>query len=343
MTRPAPAATILRDPPTCGHRAEKTHTMDKHRICVLGGTGFVGRHLMFSLARQGHHLRVLTRRRERHRELLVIPTLELVEADVHYVSDLTERFQGCDTVINLTGILNPGAGEANSFEQVHAALPGKVVEACRFNGIRRLLHMSALGADPQGPSEYLRSKGRGEAAVTAAADLETTLFRPSVVFGPGDSFLNRFAAILRLAPVVPLASATTRFAPVYVGDVADAFIHALGERATIGRSYDLCGPRVYTLQELVEYTGRTIGRRPWVFGLGPKASRLQAHAMEYLPGPPLSRDNLASMSQDSVCADNGLGTLGIEPTALEAIAPAYLAGRGRETRYTDFRSHARRD
>lgn len=302
----------------------------------------MGRHLLFTLARAGHHLRVLTRRRERHRELLVIPTLELVEADVHYVSDLSAHFQGCDTVINLTGILNPGAGDANSFEQVHAKLPEKVSEACRFNGIRRLLHMSALGADPEGPSAYLRSKGRGEAAV-ATADLDATIFRPSVVFGPGDGFLNRFATILRVAPVVPLASASTRFAPVYVGDVADAFTRALADRATIGHSYDLCGPRVYTLQELVEYTGRTIGKRPWVFGLGPKASRLQAHLMEYAPGQPLTRDNLLSMSQDSVCVGNGLEALGINPTTLEAVAPSYLTGKGRETRYTDFRVHARRD
>jgi NADH dehydrogenase len=275
--------------------------------------------------------------------VLVIPTLELMEADVHYVSELSTHFRDCDAVVNLTGILNPGAGEANSFEQVHARLPEKVIEACRFNGIRRLLHMSALNADPEGPSAYLQSKGRGEAAVTAATDLHTTVFRPSVVFGAGDSFLNRFAGILRLAPVVPLASPATRFAPVYVGDVVSAFVHALDDRDTFGRSYDLCGPRVYTLQELVEYTGRTIGKRRWVFGLGPKASRWQAHLMEYMPGAPLTRDNLLSMSQDNVCAGNGLDALGITPTALEAIAPSYLAGQGRETRYTDFRIHARRD
>lgn len=313
--------------------------MRKHRICVLGGTGFVGHRLLHGLGRQGHHLRVLTRRRERHKDLLVLPTLELVEADVHYVSELSEQLAGCDVVINLVGILNAGAGAAGSFEAVHGELPAKVVEACRFNGIRRLLHMSALGASPQGPSEYLRTKAAGEEAVLAAAreGLDVTMFRPSVIFGPEDDFFNRFAALVKLAPALPLAKPDARFAPVYVGDVVEAFLRTLDDRAAFGRTYELCGPGIYTLRELVEYVARQLGRRRWILGLGEGAAELQAKVFERLPGRILTRDNLRSLEVDSVCSEDGLEALGIRPTSLEAVAPAMLARAGRESYYQSLR------
>lgn len=305
--------------------------MKKHRLCLLGGTGFIGRHVISRLARQGHYLRVLTRRRERHRELLVLPTLELVETNVHLVSELSARLKGCDAVINLAGALHDRDVPEESLEAIHAELPGKVVEACQFNGITRLLHMSALNADPQGPSQYLRTKGEGENRVHEAAreGMEVTSFRPSVVFGPDDSFYNRFAALLAVSAVLPLACPETRFAPVYVGDVAEAFARALDERATFGQRYDLCGPQTYTLRELVRYTARAMGLRRLIIGLGDGASRAQARIMEWVPGKPFTRDNYLSMQVDSVCRTDGLATLGIAPTSVDAVIPAHLQSRNR--------------
>ncbi len=318
--------------------------MNKHRICVLGGTGFVGRHLLHSLARQGHFMRVLTRHRERHRDLLVLPNLELVETNIHFVSDLTAYFKGCNAVINLVGILNQGKGDENGFPAVHAELPAKVVEACRFNRIGRLLHMSALHADTRGASEYLRTKGEGDLAVRNAGrgGVRVTSFRPSVIFGPDDSFFNRFATLLLLSPVMPLACPETRFAPVYVGDVVQAFLTALHDVNTIGRRYELCGPGVYTLRELVEYTAHTMGIRRLVVGLGDGASRLQARLLEFVPGKPFTRDNYLSMRVDSVCQHNGLRELGITPTGIGTIAPTFLGDQNRASRHSRGRMLARR-
>ncbi len=325
-------------------RQHSERGMRKHRLCVLGGTGFIGRHLISRLARQGHYLRVLTRRRERHRELLVMPTLELVESNIHRVSELSARFKGCDAVINLVGALNDGPTSSESLEAVHAQLPGKVVEACQFNGIRRYLHMSALNADPEGPSQYLRTKGVGENQVHAAIrdGMEVTSFRPSVVFGHDDSFFNRFAGLLSLSPVLPLACPETRFAPVYVGDVADAFMQALDDRATYGQRYDLCGPHTYTLRELVAYTAKSMGARRLVIGLGDGASRLQARLMEWVPGKPFTRDNYLSMQVDSVCRSDGLAALGIEPTSVDAVMPVHLQARSRAVWLNGLRTLAGR-
>jgi NADH dehydrogenase len=318
--------------------------MGKHRIGLIGGTGFVGRHVVHRLARDGHYLRVLTRRRERHRDLLVVPTLELVETDAHYASNLAETLKGCDALVNLVGILNEGRGEHATFRAVHVDLPRKVVEAARFNGIGRLLHMSALNADPAGPSAYLRSKGEGEAIAHEAAreGIAVTSFRPSVIFGPGDSLLNRFAQLLRLAPVLPLACPGARFAPLYVGDLAEAVARALEDPATHGRRYELCGPEVITLRDLVAYTARVTGRRRLILGLGDAASRLQARVMQHLPGTPFSYDNYLSLKQDSVCREDGLAALGITPTGMSSVVPGYLGTRTRARFYDDLRAVAGR-
>ncbi len=318
--------------------------MRKHSICVLGGTGFVGRHLLSHLARQGHVLRVLTRRRERHRDLLVIPTLELIETDVHLVSELSTCFKDCDAVINLVGILNEGGMPGESLVATHAELPGKVIEACKFNGVRRLLHMSALNADPRGPSEYLRSKGQGERLVQDAArqGMEVTIFRPSVIFGPDDDFFNRFARLLALAPVLPLACPQARFAPVYVGDVAEAFARSLDNRSTFGERYDLCGPDTFTLLELVQYTARAAGRRRLILGLGDRASRAQARIMEWVPGKPFTRDNYASMQVDSACLSDGLASLEIAATGVDAVIPEHLGARSRSAWLSELRALAGR-
>lgn len=318
--------------------------MKKHRICLLGGTGFVGRHLVTHLARQGHFLRVLTRRRERHRNLLVVPTLELVETNIHYVSDLSTHFKGCDTVINLVGTLNGANNPEGSLEAVHVDLPRKVAEACRFNGITRLLHMSALNADPKGPSAYLRSKGAGENLIHAEAreGLQVTSFRPSVVFGQDDDFFNRFAKLLALTPVLPLACPDARFAPVYVGNVVSAFVRALDDRKTFGQRYELCGPESHTLLDLVSYTARSAGLWRVILGLGDGASRLQARVMEWVPGKPFTRDNYLSMQVDSVCRSDGLKALGITPTGINAVVPEYLGSHSRSGYFSGLRVFARR-
>ncbi len=313
---------------------------------LVGGTGFVGSHLVNRLTEEGYRVRVLTRRPARHRELLVLPGLELIGVEVHDTGALTSQLAGCEAVINLAGILNERGDNGKGFYQVHVELPRKVVEACKTNGIRRLLHMSAINADAKGPSYYLKTKGAGEDLVHEAAreGLGVTSFRPSVIFGPGDSFFNRFASLLRIAPYFfPLACPRARFAPVYVGDVVEAFMRALPDPATIGSRYNLCGPQEYTLAELVEYTAKQLGLRRHVLPMNDKWSFAQARLFEHLPGKPFSLDNHRSLQVDSVCkGDNGLIALGITPASVEAIVPSYLGKRSLRARYSLFRSLARR-
>lgn len=316
--------------------------MEIKTICVLGGTGFVGRHLVNRLHRDGYNIRMLTRRYERGRNLLVIPTLQLIEADIHDCGQLDRHFGGCEAVVNLVGILNERGDDGRGFHHAHVELTEKVVAACKRRGVARYLHMSALNAHASAPSHYLQSKGRAEDLAHAAAtpEFRVTSFRPSVIFGPDDSFLNLFARLLRLSPLVfPLACPQARFAPVYVGDVVEAFATALTEPASGGRRYDLCGPNVYTFRALVAYVNELIGTRRLIIPLPDALSRLQANVFEHLPGKPFSRDNLRSLQVDSVCGGaNGLAALGLPPTPIEAVAPLYLGHRRVRERYTDYRA-----
>jgi NADH dehydrogenase len=303
--------------------------MGKLRITVLGGTGFVGHSLCARLAAAGHEVRVLTRRRERHRNLLVLPAAQVVEADVHQPAELKREFQGQDAVINLVGILNESRRE--SFELVHAELPAKVAQACRLAGVRRLLHMSALPADPGAPSRYLQTKGRGEQAVHAAhgPDLQVTSFRPSVIFGPRDSFTNRFAGLLRQVPgVFPLACARARLQPVYVEDVVSAFVFALDRHETFGQRYNLCGPQAYTLAEIVAILAKVLGLRRRILPLGDRLSRLQAALLQFAPGKPFTPDNYLSLSVANTCPAPFPPLFGIVPASFEGVVPTYL-GRSR--------------
>ena len=312
-------------------------------IAILGGTGFIGSNLVCALTRRGYRTRVFTRRRERSRHLLVIPECELVELDVHSPDALLQGLAGCDAAINLVGILNP---RGCSFHEAHVALAEKVLHACQKQGVGRLLHMCALRANATGPSEYLATKAEGEArALRGAGDtVQVTSLRPSVVFGPGDSFFNRFATLLAMSPgLIPLACPESKFAPVYVGDVAEAFIRCLEDESTAGRRYELAGPRVYTLRQLVQYTAEVSDLRRWVLGLGNGLSRLQAAALGLLPNPPLSIDNYLSLQVDSVLTgDNGLDALGITPTDIERVVPTYLGPRNRAGRNRKFRTTAGR-
>jgi len=312
--------------------------MNDDRILVLGGSGFVGRYLVSQLSAAGCGVVVPTRRRDRGKHLILLPTVEVVEADVHEEKTLSRLASGASTVINLVGILNEA--RRGDFDRAHVELARKVVDACRSAGVARLLHMSALNADPKGPSRYLATKGEAE-GVVAGSGLAWTIFRPSVIFGREDAFLNLFARLERMLPLIALASPDARFQPVFVGDVARAFVHALSDDAAHGQRYPLCGPTVYTLRELVAYVGELSGQRRPILPLGPTLSSLQARVLECLPGPLMSRDNLASMTKDSVCDCEFPAVFGFAPSALEAVVPAYLsAGAGR--RFDALRMHSGR-
>lgn len=305
-----------------------------NKVLVLGGTGFVGRSVCERLVERhagAGLVRVPTRRQMHANRVRALPTVEVVQADVHDDAQLPALLAGVDAVVNLVAILH---GSADDFGRVHVQLPQRLARACTAAGVKRLVHVSALGVGPQAPSNYLRSKTAGEAALQAAG-LDLTLLRPSVIFGSEDRFLNVFAQLQGVLPVVPLAGSDARFQPVWVEDVASAVVHCLGRADTVGRVFECTGPTVYTLSQLVRLSGRWSGRERPQIPLPAFAGRLQAMVMELLPGEPLmSRDNVDSMKQPNVASGQvpGLEALDITATALEAVAPGYLGdafGRAR--------------
>ncbi len=312
------------------------------KVLLLGGTGFVGRSLCERLVAQGTDLRltVATRRLAHAKSVQFLPTVDPVECDVHDDAQLTRLVAGHDAVVNLIAILH---GSAADFQKVHVQLARRLANACASTGVRRVLHVSALGVSTDAPSNYLRSKAEAEAALKAAR-LELSVLRPSVIFGPGDSFLNLFAALQSVFPVMPLAGATACFQPVWVEDVTEALLRCLQRPETIGKTYECAGPQVLTLRELVQLAGRLCGHERPVLALPEALGRLQALAMELMPGPPLmSRDNVLSMRVPNVATGQlpGLGALGIEAASLQAVAPSYLSpdqGVARFNRWRALRS-----
>jgi uncharacterized protein YbjT (DUF2867 family) len=305
------------------------------KILVLGGSGFIGRHVVASLVRRGIKVTVPSRRRERAKHLILLPTVDVVETELLASGALERLVRGHDAVINLVGVLH-----GPDFDTPHVKLPLALIDACRATGVKRLVHMSALGASPDGPSAYQRSKGEGEQAVMRAKDLEVTVFRPSVVFGPEDHLLNTFACLARFSPLLMVPSPDARFQPVYVGDVAEAIVTSLGDVGAHGRSYELAGPREYTLKDLMRLACEWTGRRRLVLGMPETMSYVSAWFLEKMPMQLMSVDNVRSMKVPNTT--QARFPFGIQPQALEAVAPTYLAPSGPRERYPQLRWRARR-
>jgi len=305
-------------------------------LVILGGTGFVGRHLVQQLAQAGHHVTLLSRNLGQHYDRLLTPGITLRELDVYEPTALQDAITGSDAVINLVGILNEAGDNGRGFQRTHVELTRTVIAACQFAGVKRLLQMSSLNAG-RGHSHYLASRGEAEAAVKASG-LQWTIFQPSVIFGVGDGLFSRFAALLKLAPVLPLARASAKFAPVYVGDVVEAFARSLGDSRSIGEVFELYGPDVFSLADIVRMTARQLGLHRLVLPLPDALGRLQALAFDFVPGKPFSSDNYRSLLTDSVGGIDGLYRLGITPVRVVDMLPDLLGSAdSRQSRYDRYR------
>lgn len=321
------------------------------RILVIGGSGFIGSHVVARLAGEGHELCVPTRSRARAKHLILLPTVDVIEADVHDDRVLDQLVAGCDAVVNLVGVLHSRRAKSGDnpalssygpdFAKAHVALPRRILDACTKSGVRRLVHVSALGAKPDAPSEYLRSKSAGEEVLIGArARIDATVLRPSVVFGPEDRFLNLFAEMTRCFAVMLIPCPEAKFQPVHVSDVAQCVARCLADPQSIHHHYDLCGPKVYSLRELVKFAGQACGRPRPVIGLPDGLATLQASTMEILGIKLLTRDNLRSMRVPSV--SHNAFPFGLRPLDMEATAPAWLRGEAVLSHYQPFRSRAGR-
>lgn len=310
------------------------------RVTLLGATGFVGRHLLPELARRSHSSRVVCRNVERARDLRLVPDVELVPGHAESPAALEAALHGADAVVNLVGILNERGRNGAGFRRAHVGTVDHLLAACRATGVRRLVHVSAINAGT-GDSHYLISKGEAEAHIRQCEAVDATIVRPSVIFGEGDDFFNRFAALVRWLPVLPLACPQARLQPVWVGDVAAAIGTVLERADTMGATLDVVGPRVYTLRELVELTVRLSGSSCRVIGLPDFLSRLQGWIMDFVPGKPFSTDNYRSLQWDNVSERNALPQLGIDPRPVRPIVSAYLRGSPHQQRLDRWRDTPR--
>src|ERR1700686_590530 len=318
--------------------------MRPQSIAVLGGTGFLGTRLVARLIKDGRRVTVLSRDREQHKHLLVLPGLTLENCDVYEEWQLSEHFRGKGVVINLSGILNERGFGGLGFRRAHTELTRGVLLAARSAGVTRLLQVSALKAAVDAPSYYLRSKGDAEQLIRESSSaLDWTIFQPSVMFGPGDSFLNRFAGLLGAIPLVfPLARPDARFQPVLVDDVIEAMLRCLHGGASSRQTYELGGPQIYSLREIVGLVAKLTGRRRWIAGLPDAVARMQALVMNFVPGRPFSSDNYRSLTVDSVCTGDGFARLGIKPQSMLASARQYLGALEDNARLSHNRASAGR-
>jgi uncharacterized protein YbjT (DUF2867 family) len=319
--------------------------MRAQSIVVLGGTGLLGTRLVARLIKDGRRVTVLSRDREQHKHLLVLPGLTLENCDVYDEAQLSEHFRGKDVVINLVGILNERGFGGGGFRRAHTELTRGVLQAARSAGVSRLLQVSALKAAVDAPSYYLRSKGDAEHLIRESSTaLDWTIFQPSVMFGPGDSFLNRFAGLLAAIPwVFPLAKPNARFQPVFVDDVIEATLRCLHGGASSRQTYELGGPQVYSLREIVGLVAKLTGRRRWIIGLPDPLARMQALLMDFVPGRPFSSDNYRSLTIDSVSKEDGFAKLGIKPQSMVASARQYLGALEDNARLSHNRASAGRN
>jgi uncharacterized protein YbjT (DUF2867 family) len=313
-------------------------------IVVLGGTGFLGTRLVARLIKDGHQVTVLSRDREQHKHLLVLPGLTLENCDVYQEAQLSERFRGSDVVINLVGILNERWFGGAGFRRAHTELTQHILNAARSAGVKRLLQVSALKAATGAPSYYLRSKGEAEKLIRDQnTALDWTIFQPSVMFGPGDSFLNRFAGLLGSIPLVfPLARPNARMQPVAVDDVVNAMRLCLHGGAGSRQTYELGGPQVYTLREIVTLVAKLTRHKRWIMGLPDFLGRMQAFFLNFVPGRPFSSDNYKSLKVDSVCSEDGFSKLGINPQSMAASARLFLGAQEDNARLSQNRAAAGR-
>ena len=310
-------------------------------ITILGGAGFVGSSIVAKLDQLGYQVKVLSRRREAAKHLILLPNVQVVDCDIADNHALKKVLKGSDAVINLVGILHESGH--NSFEKIHHQLPRRVAQMCEELGIVRLIHMSALQASKNAPSAYLKSKAAGEAAVNEfSKKLDITIFKPSVVFGRGDSFVNLFANLVRYLPVIALAKPNAKFQPIWVEDVAQCFVNALENTATYGKSYELGGPTVYTLKAIIQKIMAILGKQRPIVGLNDSLSMAQGFMLELMPIKLMTRDNIRSMQVDNVCGTSMASELDVVPTSLDVVAPEYLLDISPRTGYDTFRSAAGR-
>ena len=303
------------------------------RIVLLGSTGFLGRSVLPALSSDGHDCIALTRYRPACRDLAVLPRVTILQQKAWDADALSTVFAGADAVVNMIGILNEKGRDGKGFRKVHVELVGHLVEACRRNGISRVLHVSALGAG-QGSSHYLISKGEAENLLKSADDLDVTIVQPSVIFGRGDDFFNRFAALLRAAPALPLACPEARMQPVWAGDVAALLAKTIDDPDSYGQALVAVGPKDYSLRELVQFAARSAGLERRIIGLPDGIARLQAAVMDFVPGKPFSSDNYRSLQTPNTSRENDLPRFGIKPRSIESLVPEYLR-QGRHQRRLD--------
>ena len=310
------------------------------RIVLVGASGFFGGYLLRALTADKHHCVVLTRAAVRRSTLGMLPGVELVQADVYHKDTLAEQFAGADAVVSMAGILNESGRDGRGFHRVHVELVEGIVQACKQAGVSRVLHLSALHAGT-GSSHYLKSKGEAETLLRSADDLDVSIFQPSVIFGHGDQFFNRFAGMLRFMPLMPLACPKARLQPVFAEDVATVMAASLEDPMTWGQSYELAGPQSFTLKELVEWTAKSMGQRSRIIGLPGLLSATMAAVLDWVPGKPFSWDNYQSLKTDNTSDQNGFGYFGIEPRAIDLVVPDYLTGSVHQRRLQTFRRQPR--